>query len=61
MQLDADKIAQERLYWDHASLLVQVGLIDPKGLPVVGPEGTRSVIDRSVPLNALIDRALAAR
>ena len=36
---------------------VQLGLIDPAGLPVVGAEGARSVLDRSIPLNALIHRA----
>jgi hypothetical protein len=38
-------------------LLVQLGLLDPAGLPVVGVEGTRSVLDRSIPLNGLIHRA----
>lgn len=56
---DGDKLAQENLYWDQASVLVQLGLIDPKGLPVVGAEGARSVIDRSIPLNGLIARAHA--
>jgi carboxymethylenebutenolidase len=59
VQFEGDKLASEHLYWDHASLLVQLGLLDPKGLPVVGVEGTRSVLDRSIPLNGLIHRALA--
>jgi carboxymethylenebutenolidase len=33
-----DKIASEHIYWDQASVLVQVGLLDPEGLPVVGAE-----------------------
>jgi carboxymethylenebutenolidase len=61
VQFEGTKLAEERLYWDHASLLVQLGLIDPKGLPVVGVEGPRSVLDRSIPLNHLIDRAFAAQ
>jgi hypothetical protein len=32
------KVAQEHIYWDQASLLVQVGLLDPAKLPVVGAE-----------------------
>jgi hypothetical protein len=32
------KIAHEHIYWDQASLLVQVGLLDPKLLPVTGQE-----------------------
>ena len=45
------------MYWDQASVLVQVGLLDPKvvpkplkgkglkQLPVVGVEGARQVVD----------------
>jgi carboxymethylenebutenolidase len=28
------KVAYEHIYWDQASLLVQLGLLDPTGLPV---------------------------
>jgi carboxymethylenebutenolidase len=59
VQFEGTKIAGETLYWDHASLLVQLGLLDPKGLPVVGAESARAVLDPSIPLNALIDRAAA--
>ena len=38
-----DRIAFERIYWDQASLLVQVGLLDPNGLPVVGVEAADRV------------------
>jgi carboxymethylenebutenolidase len=38
------KISHEHIYWDQASVLVQLGLIDPKGLPVVGAEGARKVL-----------------
>lgn len=57
VQFDGDKLAHEHVYWDQASVLVQLGLLDPAGLPVVGAEGARSVLDRSIPLNALIHRA----
>ena len=57
VQFDGDKLAHEHLYWDRASVLVQLGLLDPAGLPVVGVEGTRSVLDRSIPLNGLIHRS----
>lgn len=56
VQFEGDKLAQEHLYWDQASVLVQLGLLDPSGLPVVGAEGARSVLDRSIPLNMLIHR-----
>ena len=32
------KLCHEHIYWDQASVLVQIGLIDPKGLPVAGAE-----------------------
>ncbi len=32
------KITHEHIYWDQACLLVQVGLLDPAGLPVTGAE-----------------------
>ena len=54
VQFDDDKLAHERLYWDQASVLMQLGLLQPEGLPVVGAEGARSVLDRSIRLNELI-------
>ena len=57
VQFDGDKLAHEHLYWDQASVLVQLGLLQPAGLPIVGAEGARSVLDRSIPLNELLRRA----
>ncbi len=52
------KIVSEHIYWDQASVLVQVGLIDPEELPVSGAESARKVLDpASVPSNELIKRA----
>jgi len=59
VQFDGDKLAHEHVYWDQASVLVQLGLLQPVGLPVVGAEGARSVLDRSKPLNDLIRRTKA--
>jgi carboxymethylenebutenolidase len=59
VQFDGDKLAHEHLYWDQASVLVQLGLLQPEGLPVVGAEGARSVLDRSIRLNKLLHRANA--
>jgi len=39
------KISHEHIYWDQACVLVQLGLLDPKGLPVVGAEGARRTLD----------------
>jgi carboxymethylenebutenolidase len=42
---EGGKISHEHIYWDQASVLVQLGLLDPTGLPVVGAEGARKVLD----------------
>lgn len=39
------KVSHEHIYWDQASVLVQIGLLDPTGLPVVGAEAARKVLD----------------
>ena len=57
VQFDGDKMAHEHLYWDQASVLVQLGLLQPGGLPVVGADGARSLLDRNIRLNALIGGA----
>lgn len=44
MKFENGKVAHERLYWDQASLLVQVGLLDPGNLPVVGVEQARRLL-----------------
>ena len=47
-----DKISHEHIYWDQAGVLAQIGLIDPKGLPVTGAESARKVRDPSLPARA---------
>ena len=57
-----NKLAHEHIYWDQASVLVQLGLLDDKTLPVSGIESARKVLNNALPSNALIDRAdLAAK
>ncbi|MDZ4877226.1 MAG: hypothetical protein CLLPBCKN_006661 [Chroococcidiopsis cubana SAG 39.79] len=57
VQFRDGKLAHEHIYWDQASVLVQLGLLDPGTLPVVGVESARKAIDPSLPSNALIERA----
>ena len=38
------KLAHEHIYWDQASVLVQLGLIDSQKLPVVGVETAEKVL-----------------
>jgi carboxymethylenebutenolidase len=49
------KLSHEHIYWDQASVLVQVGLLDPAGLPVAGAEQAAKLLaPRVVPANALL-------
>jgi len=32
------KVTHEHIYWDQASVLVQIGLLNPTGLPIKGVE-----------------------
>jgi carboxymethylenebutenolidase len=50
------KVAHEHIYWDQASVLVQIGKLDPKGLPVAGAETAHKVTDNKLPSNALMRR-----
>ena len=51
------KLAHEHIYWDQASVLVQIGLLDASKLPVTGVESARKVLDPTLPANALMKRA----
>jgi len=39
------KLAHEHIYWDQASVLKQIGLLNDPSLPVVGAESARKVLD----------------
>jgi carboxymethylenebutenolidase len=47
--VEDEKIAYEHIYWDQASVLVQIGLLDPAGLPVVGRDAAAQVLDPTIP------------
>jgi len=49
-----DKLYHEHIYWDQASVLVQIGKLDPAGLPVAGVETARKLLDESLPSNTLM-------
>ena len=51
-----DKLYHEHIYWDQASVLVQIGLLDPKtsGLPIAGVETARKLLDEKLPSNLLM-------
>ncbi len=50
------KICHEHIYWDQASVLVQVGLLDPRGLPVAGVDSAKKLLDETRPSNTLMER-----
>ncbi len=49
VKFNGGKIAHEHIYWDQASVLVQIGLLDPASLPVSGAESARKVLDPKLP------------
>ena len=49
-----DKLYHEHIYWDQASVLVQIGVLDPAGLPVAGIETARKLVDETLPSNTLM-------
>ena len=51
------KLAHEHIYWDQASVLVQLGLLSASTLPMAGAETARKVLDPGQPSNELIRRA----
>jgi carboxymethylenebutenolidase len=56
MGFEADKIAFERIYWDQACLLAQVGLLDESKLPVTGAIQAEKVLDKDIPSNRMLRR-----
>ena len=54
VQFRDGKVAHEHIYWDQASVLVQIGKLDPAGLPVAGAETARKVLDPNAPSNTLL-------
>jgi len=51
-----DKLYNEHIYWDQASVLVQIGLLDPASLPVAGVATAKKLVDETLPSNTLMAR-----
>ena len=49
-----DKLYHEHIYWDQASVLVQIGKLDPSGLPVAGIETAKKLVDETLPSNSIM-------
>ncbi|HET9800992.1 MAG TPA: hypothetical protein VFP82_04840, partial [Chthoniobacterales bacterium] len=56
VQFRDGKLAHEHIYWDQASVLVQLGLIDSGNLPIAGVETARKALDPTLLSNALMRR-----
>jgi carboxymethylenebutenolidase len=56
-----DKLYHEHIYWDQASVLVQLGLIDRAGLPVAGIESAQKLRNEHLPSNHLMQNCTFRR
>ena len=56
MGFHGDKVAYEHIYWDQASLLAQIGLLDEKALPVTGVIQALKILDKDIAANPLLLR-----
>ena len=54
VQFQDGKLVNEHIYWDQASVLVQIGLLEPGKLPVTGAEQARKLRDKTLPSNTLM-------
>ena len=43
------RVEYEHIYWDQATVLVQLSLLDPTGLPVCGREAAAKILDPTIP------------
>jgi carboxymethylenebutenolidase len=50
------KLAHEHIYWDQASVLAQIGLIEASELPVAGVQTAEKVLNPKLPANELMNR-----
>lgn len=55
-----NKLYHEHIYWDQASVLVQIGLLDPAKLPVAGSDTAKKVLDEKRPSNTMMKRWAAS-
>ena len=58
VQFEDGKIKSERIHWDQASVLVQIGLIKPGELPVAGVATARKALNPELPSNELMKRTI---
>jgi carboxymethylenebutenolidase len=54
VEFRGDKLYNEHIYWDQASMLAQLGVLDPKGLPIAGIESAKKARGEAIPSNAMM-------
>ena len=54
VQFEGEKLVHEHIYWDQASVLLQLGLLDAECLPIAGAATAHKVLDVSLPSNTLM-------
>ncbi len=47
--IEGDKVSYEHILWDQANVLVQIGLLDPTGLPVTGAGAAAKLRNPALP------------
>jgi carboxymethylenebutenolidase len=60
VHFEQGKVAYEHIYWDQASVLVQIGKLERADLPVAGIETARKLGDKSRPSNTMMRRWAAS-
>jgi carboxymethylenebutenolidase len=50
------RLAHEHIYWDQATVLAQLGLLDTARLPVAGDEEAAKVLNPALPSNQMMGR-----
>jgi len=51
-----NKLYHEHIYWDQASVLVQIGVLDAADLPIAGVETANKMANETLPSNTLMSR-----
>jgi len=57
VKFEGDKLAHEHIYWDQASVLAQLGLLDSSKLPIAGIESANKAMDSKLPSNELMKQS----
>jgi carboxymethylenebutenolidase len=54
MKFKGNMIVHEHIYWDQASVLAQIGLLDSTNLPIIGIEQSRKLQEISSPKKKIL-------